>query len=251
MPVLPSREVIAEFYAKYNESYSGGGTSDGKNQSRYADRYLRLLERLGRGSTLIDVGSATNPFPNFALSAGKKVVVLDFSRPSMLSDDVVFVEGSLNEPDVLSGSSEYFDNVSAWAVMEHLPDPKSSALVLVRLCKPGGRIFLSMPEAGTRLTRYSIGRSRWFYPPEHLTLTSPVAVRRLFGELGCRLIEEGRMELSPVRYVVRYGIGVAEACIGFCFQKISPGRWDKLRSERQHYFQGIVYFVFERSDNVR
>ncbi len=70
-------------------------------------------------------------------------------------------------------------------------------------------LLVSTPEIGTALTRYSLGRSPWFYPPEHLCLISPAAVRQLFEPLGCVLQTVSRLELNPLRYAARYGIGMA------------------------------------------
>lgn len=248
MHTLPSHGEIAAFYATYNDNYTGGGSSGGTNLERYAQRYLELVHRhAARSGRLIDVGSSNNPFPTLAAASGFKTTVMDFVRPRNLSSQVKFVAGNVNERSAASVERNSFDIVTCWAVLEHLPDPRLSASVLADLCCPGGTLLLSTPEIGTALTRYSLGRSPWFYPPEHLCLVSPTAVRKLFEPLGCVMQAVSRLELNPMRYAARYGIGLAEAAIGLPVKVLSPTLWQRIRDSRLHAFQGISTFVLKKA----
>lgn len=241
---LPSLAEIGAFYATYNSHYTGGGTSQGQNLVRYARRYLRIVQDYSRSGRLIDVGSSNNPFPNHAATAGFRTTMVDFVRPSGLSLDVEFVCGDMNSeaPDWVQADS--FDVVTSWAVLEHVPDTHAAARLLASLCKPGGHIIVSTPEIGTGLTRHALGHSPWFYPPEHLTLISPMALQRIFGGLNCRMLRWGRLEVSPLRYVARYGIGCAGAVTGAVVKAFAPRYWRRQRDVRKQRFQGVTYFVF-------
>lgn len=113
----------------------------------------------------MDVGSSTNPFPDLACRAGFDVTVMDFTRLAALDRDVGWVEADLNNDAILEQYRERFHVVSAWAVVEHVADPKVAVNVLTGLCCNGGTILLSTPEIGTFLTRNAAGRSGWFAPP--------------------------------------------------------------------------------------
>jgi SAM-dependent methyltransferase len=244
--VTPSAAELAAFYANYNEHYTGGGASEGRNLERYARRYLRIVQRWRRSGRLIDIGSSNNPFPNHAARAGFETSMMDFSRPAQLDHRVHFIEGHMNDERALDAGRASFDIVTSWAVMEHVPDPRRSARVLAALCKPGGLIVLSTPEAGTVLTRHALGRSPWFYPPEHLNLISPRAFELMFEPLGCALRHWGRLELSWWRFAARYGIGVAGTTVGATARAVAPHWWQVQRDARKQAFQGIAYFVFEK-----
>jgi SAM-dependent methyltransferase len=246
MPTLPSAEEISAFYATYNKQYTGGGSSSGRNLQRYAARYLRIVQQHRQEGRLIDIGSSNNPFPNIASKAGFSVTMMDFVRPPSLSADVRYIEGNMNDERALEAERATFDVVTSWAVMEHVPDPGRSAAILASLCKPGGLIVLSTPEVGTRLTRLAVGRSPWFYPPEHLNLISPKAFELLFGPLGCRLQRWGRLELSLPRFAIRYGVGLAGAIAGGVAKAVAPNWWTTQRDVRTQAFQGVTYFVFEK-----
>jgi SAM-dependent methyltransferase len=246
MPVLPSADEISNFYATYNQQYTGGGGSAGRNLRRYATRYLQIVQAHRQAGRLIDIGSSNNPFPNQAAGAGFEVTMMDFVRPPALDPAVRYIEGNMNDERALEAGRGAFDVVTSWAVMEHVPDPPRSAAILAALCKPGGLIVVSTPEIGTRLTQWAIGRSPWFYPPEHLNLISPKAFELLFTPLGCRMVRWGRLELSAPRYLVRYGVGLAGALLGGSLKSMAPAWWKAQRDKRKQAFQGVTYFVFEK-----
>ena len=139
---LPEKEELSDFYLKFNESYTGGGSSRGRNLLRYAKRYLQYIEKYVSTGRLIDVGSSTNPFPNLALKAGFTVTVLDYLRPKGLDPKVEFLKYNLIEDDILKTHAGSFDVVTAWAVLEHVPQPSLSIKMLSLICKPGGMIFI-------------------------------------------------------------------------------------------------------------
>jgi SAM-dependent methyltransferase len=245
--VVPTNEVLTKFYSTYNVQYKGGGSSEGKNLQRYARRYLDIVQRYAKKGILVDVGSSTNPFPSLAASEGFDVTTLDYIRPADLSNRVSFIQGSIDDEDIAVKYRNQFDLVTAWAVAEHLPRPANSAKIMACICRPGGMLFLSTPEIGTFLTNHSVGRSSWFYPPEHLNLLSPAAVSKIFAPYNCTVVKWGRLELTPARFLARYGIGVFEATIGILIKLVLPKKWRSLRDSRVHKFSGITYFVLRKN----
>ena len=242
---VPTEEELKEFYLRFNETYDGGHAGGG-NLIRYANRYLALLQRHLRAGKFIDIGSSTSPFPNIAANAGFSVTVMDYVRPRDLDSRVTFVDGTLNDRSSLSTCGGTYDAVTAWAVIEHVSNPRLSCALLSDICKPGGVILLSTPEIGTFLTRNSIGRSGWFNPPMHLHLLSPLVLQTIFAQNDCDLLEWGRLELNSWRYVARYGIGLAETVIGTLVKCLSAVQWKKFRASRTHKFKGITYFAFRK-----
>lgn len=242
---VPTQQVLDAFYANYNDRYSGGGSSHGDNQVRYANAYLKLVKRFSGQGTLIDIGCANNPFPNLAYQHGFKTTAADFSKPPALDPHVEFRLGHLNSRSLLADATP-FDIVTAWAVIEHVADPELAFQVLSGLVREGGTVFLTTPEIGTWLTHSAPGRTGWFYPPEHLHLLSPTAIKILSDRHDLELIEWGHFELNPVRWLARYGIGFAETVVGTILRKLAPLRWHTLRQARRQKFVGIAYYVLRR-----
>ena len=191
------------------------GIRGGGNLIRYANRYLSIVRGHVRSGSLIDVGSFLVAHSQMLLLMQEfSVTVMDYVKPENLASNIQFIEGNLNDVEMLEDNSAKYDVVTSWAVLEHVLDPKLACSNLANLCKPGGMIFLSTPEIGTRLTNNLIGGSDWFHPPAHLHLLSPMAIKNLFLNNNCEVIEWGRMELNLTRYLGRYGIGLLGALKG-------------------------------------
>lgn len=246
---LPSPAELAAYYAAYVDSYTGGGKSGGANMRRYADRYAALVERFvenRRALRILDVGTSNNPFPNLMSIRGHEVTVLDYAKPHGLADSVEFIAGHLGDPVSFAQLAGRYDVVTCWAVMEHVPDPHGSASQLASATRPGGHVLVSSPEHGTALTRHALGRSSWFFPPEHLHLVSPKAMDALFAAQGLMPIAWGRLELSWARWTARYGIGAVEALAGSAVKALAPARWHDARRTRRHRYKGIDWFAYRR-----
>jgi hypothetical protein len=93
------------------------------------------------------------------------------------------------------------------------------------------------------LTHGSAGRTPWFYPPEHLNLISPKGIEILSSRHGLRLDRWGHFEITTPRFLARYGIGLAEAIAGGLLKAFAPGRWNRMRDNRQQKFRGIALYI--------
>lgn len=240
---VPSMEELSQFYADFNSRYTGGGSSGGKNQILYAQRYLELVKLHSRQGNILDMGCANNPFPNVAAHDGFSVTAMDYSRPDQLDPAVHFEHGHLNSVDLLDSGLQ-FDVVTSWAVIEHVADPDLAFAVLAKLLKQGGQLHLTTPEYGTSLTRSSAGRTRWFYPPEHLHMISPAAMRALGLRHGLELVEWRHFEISRLRWLARYGIGAAEALLGSLLHTFNKAAWERARVAKTTRYIGIAYYRF-------
>jgi SAM-dependent methyltransferase len=245
---IPTPEVLSAYYERYAQVYTGGGQSGGANMLRYAQRYLKLVRahHSGAPALLLDVGSSNNPFPGLAAAAGWKTTMVDFTQPKKPEAAVEFVQGHLGQDELFQGFAGQFDVVTCWAVLEHVPDPVAAVTNLAIACKPGGVVLLSTPEIGTWLTSSAIGRSMWFFLPEHLHLISPQGMRGLFKQAGLEQRAGGRLELNAWRYAARYGLGLAEALPGAAAKLVAGGWWRRQRAQRGQRFKGISWQAFGR-----
>jgi len=88
---LPSTETLNSYYEKFYVNYHGGGRENkaDNRQKRYAKKYLDIVNQYSTGKDIIDIGSSTNPFPNYALNQGYNVTVLDYLKPKNLSSNII------------------------------------------------------------------------------------------------------------------------------------------------------------------
>jgi hypothetical protein len=91
----------------------------------------------------------------------------------------------------------------------------------------GGYFFLTTPEIGTRLSNWNIGKTPWFFPPEHLHILSPSCIINIASKYNLEYVTNGHFEISKIRYLVRYIlVGFGEAILGGIMYFIS----------KKHYF---------------
>jgi SAM-dependent methyltransferase len=76
-----------------------------------------------------------------------------------------------------------FEFVTAWDVLEHLPDLEDDVLTLKGLIKPGGHFFCTVPNVASAAARLS-GEKWNCYLLEHLWYFSPKTLRQFMERLG-------------------------------------------------------------------
>jgi 2-polyprenyl-3-methyl-5-hydroxy-6-metoxy-1,4-benzoquinol methylase len=187
---LPSRNSMV---AWADREYASGAYRD-YVESRpmkirhFEDRLAALGDRVKPGR-LLDVGCSCGYFLEVAASRGFDVRGVEFSsnaiaaaRPDIRSR---IFEGSLETlPD-----DGVFDVVSAFDIIEHVPDPRAFLRACARRLKPGGLLLISTPDTGHAL-RYFM-RSRWpvLQPMQHLFLFSRRALSQALQAEGFDRVE--------------------------------------------------------------
>jgi ubiquinone/menaquinone biosynthesis C-methylase UbiE len=138
----------------------------------YADKFRKAAEEmylkmrlLGvaaeeyTGKTILDCGCGTGEFTCWYAARGNRMTAIDLSRPSLehakayarqyeLDSLIDFQHGSVLEMDFPNNS---FDMVYSYGVLHHTPDPYRGFQNMVRVCKPGGIVIVSVYS---RYSRY-------------------------------------------------------------------------------------------------
>jgi len=246
---LPTLHELSIFYQKFNKVYYGGGRKSNakKRQDRYACAYIKVIHKFRQFGTLIDIGSSTNPFPNYIAKKGFDVTVADLNKPERLDPGIRFINASLNdELEIINRAENEFDIVTNFAVIEHCRDPRIAVKAMSRLCSSNGIIVLTTPDIGSFTDQNFLGRSKWFNPPEHLHLISRKGLERLFNEANFNLIYTCKFELNLIRWLARYGLIMLEGIVGAIVKKLNPKYWKHARSHRIAKGQGIALYVFRK-----
>jgi 2-polyprenyl-3-methyl-5-hydroxy-6-metoxy-1,4-benzoquinol methylase len=246
---MPSDEEIQNYYLKFNQNYTGGGAAS--NQILYAKKYLNLVKKHFKKIpfSILDVGCSNSPFPNLISDSiiSTSVYVLDVVKPLNLNSNITFNEGLIDNSNIKLGNLK-FDIITAWAVIEHVKDVDISFSNISQLLNKNGHLFLTTPEIGTFFSNFNLGKTPWFFPPEHLHILSSSTMENIAKKYNLTLIKKGHFEISKFRYFIRYYFfGLIETIIGLPFYFFSKKTFDKLKMQRVSSYKGIQYLIFKKN----
>lgn len=168
------------------------------------------LERIiGRTGRLLDMGCGEGSFLATAKSRGWEVsgaevseVAAQRAKAKVGEDHIFQTLEAAQYPD------HFFDVVTLWDVIEHLPDPVRTLRRLCRVLRPGGHIIISTPNANSLLHRaahwtHRCTLNRWTLPirliylPEHLYYFDPKTLMDALSRAGFARVEFGSGSEAP------------------------------------------------------
>jgi len=204
---IPSPEELNRFY---DQLYQGGSVertkllSDPSAWRSYWQRQWKIIRGLidnKMGGRVLDFGCGGGHFLDNAGSGWEKygIELSEEARKVATSKGIkVFATlGDANFPD------DFFDVVTMFATIEHLPNPKEVVKELTRVLKPGG-LFVIM-TGDVRSLKAKIKGKKWhmYRPPEHLYFFCARSLDFLMGSLGFEkvriLYTDGGMTHIPFR----------------------------------------------------
>lgn len=195
---MPVPSQIAEHYGDAEKYFAEHALED---KVAAHDNVLRSIEQLvARPGRLLDIGTGRGEMLKAATGRGWKAVGLEpscvFARFAREYSGAEVVEAMLEDRPFESDS---FDVVTMGAVLEHVFDPVQVLTEINRVLRPGGVLWLDVPnEAGAfyRLGNlYQRLRGRdWVvnlsptFPPYHVFGFTPRAIRRLARLTGFKVV---------------------------------------------------------------
>jgi SAM-dependent methyltransferase len=195
-----------EMPCHYGTDYHKAITTAGELSHINKWRRERIL-KLRQGGTLLDVGCSSGGVlralgGNAWKLYGIETSMAEARKAEMSSGAQVFVGDILDAPF----SPLSFDVITLFHVLEHVDRPKDVIRKLWEWLKPGGIVYLQVPNV--RALEACIFRSYWYALelPRHLYHFSPVSLKRLFSlfefeELLLSTLSHNHIEAS-MRYVL-------------------------------------------------
>jgi SAM-dependent methyltransferase len=149
----------------------------------------RDLHEFGPGPDLLEVGCGTGEFLMAAQQAGHRVVGLDLSEEAVTytrrrRPGLDLRCATLDSNDL---HPESFDVVAAFHVVEHVPDPVDLLRQMTRLLRPGGLVYIRVPNLNTWFRRV-LGRNWWCFGIEHAAHFTDMSLRFALGQAGLRVV---------------------------------------------------------------
>jgi SAM-dependent methyltransferase len=153
---------------------------------RVGHRRLQLIEGASglRGGSLLDVGSGTGEVLMAARDRGWATQGVEPERSSaeMAGERGLDVEIAYLEEAGLPERS--YDVVSAFHVLEHVPDSQAFLRSLSRWARPGGYVTIEVPNFNSSPRRRWAENWKHLRPLEHLVHFTPTTLRETFLRAG-------------------------------------------------------------------
>ncbi|HUJ78829.1 MAG TPA: class I SAM-dependent methyltransferase [Nitrospiria bacterium] len=198
---LAPAPAMSELSAHYDEAYySAWMTSQQRARRRLWRQRLKLVRSRRSCGELLDVGCGDGSFLEAAQTAGYLCAGTELSEYA-----AEWVRRGLHIP-VMTGpvrAIEWpvasFDIVTMWHVLEHLANPRGDLAIVYRLLRPGGLLFVAVPNRHSALFnavyRLIKGVPPPFFMPDerelHLFHFTPGGLRRLLEGAGFAVVTTG------------------------------------------------------------
>jgi 2-polyprenyl-3-methyl-5-hydroxy-6-metoxy-1,4-benzoquinol methylase len=194
---VPDQDSIAPFY-KSEDYISHTNTSKGIINRMYQyvrNRTMLKKRKLVEDSTglskgnLLDLGSGIGSFVNTMKENGWSTTGLEPDADARKMASSLY---GLSLEDV-SGfyklSSEQYDAITLWHVLEHVHDLQGYVLQLKKILKPNGRLLIAVPNYTSK--DGAIYAENWaaYDVPRHLYHFSPKSMKWLIEKHGLKLLE--------------------------------------------------------------
>lgn len=185
-----SQETIDKHYPPEYDSYKSENLESSDLSSRISrlglSKRRKFVTSIKGGGKLLDIGCATGNFMRAMKSSpGWELFGVEINKHAA---EIARQEFSLNvihgELEQANFPQDYFDVITLWDVLEHLPDPQSTLSEIYRVLKKDGALILRIPNGNSWDARL-FGRY-WFGldAPRHYYIFNQKTITKLLDLSG-------------------------------------------------------------------
>lgn len=210
---LPSQAELESMYDKFHLTDEKGGSYDWVEERMKADfpAKLKLVKHYSSNTKLklLDVGCGKGFFVEACLKHNIEAIGIDISG-SGINYAVTNLGIQAEQTDILKFSQRtenknFFDVITLWATIEHLPNPQEVFDAIYTCLKPGGRFFLDTGLGNDRFEKILPGHSQWFDAPQHLFVYSVEGLKLLLGNAGFNILKiDKNFERNYLRRIIKF-----------------------------------------------
>jgi len=177
------------------KGYSEGTDENFISQAKYREltfsKALRHIERFTKGKKgrIYDIGTAGGSFLNAAKKRGWDVYGSEpnkwLCKWGKENYGITIWQG-----DIFSHRFEknFFDVVTLWDVLEHVPDPSKNLEEINRILKPGGILVVNYPDISSWISKL-MGKKWIFLLSVHLFYFNRKTIKKMLNKNGFKAIK--------------------------------------------------------------
>lgn len=188
---------IEEYKNQYNKTYY----EDEPALRALAKNRLSLLKKYTDGKKLkiLEIGSAAGFFLDEARLEGHSVLGIEISKTESEYANKVLGVSTECKSFLEFTSTDKFDCIAAFFVLEHFPDQEKMWQKIFSLLNGKGFIFLALPSLNG--PTYTTNPDEWFktHPEDHFVDYSPESLKEIFHSLHADVLFAKPMSYHPSR----------------------------------------------------
>jgi len=173
----------------YSEGSDEAFVSQAKGREITFKKSLKLINKYAEKGKILDIGTAGGSFLHVAEEEGWEVHGIEPNR--WMGEWGKKHYGIDIKPGTIFDHKypdNYFDAVSLWDVLEHVPDPKKTLNECNRILKEGGVLIVNYPDIGSWLAK--LMRRRWiFLLSVHFYYFTPKTITKMINMTGYDVVK--------------------------------------------------------------
>lgn len=213
------QDGLLDYEPVYLEYLSGNAAED--RNFRALVEWIETHASL-RDGKLLDVGCGGGNWVRFLREQGRDAMGIEPSEPlyhRFLASDPWFLNTTADDPRLDAAGP--FHVVTAFDVLEHVPDPRGLMRRLASLLSPHGWLFATLPDVGSPPARL-LGRHWHHFNHYHFSFFDRATIGSVGKSCGFELVDFSRRgRFRSLGYIARYGFE-------FLFRCRLPARWKAL-----------------------
>lgn len=203
-----------ELKRHYNSAYQVPREAYFHTMNQEFPALRHALEQLTPGRKMLEIGCSYGGMLARFAAVGWKVDGVELDKRAVeiarKSLGLSVHAGTLRE--VADKLSPPYDVITAYHVIEHVPDPAAFLSQIRALSASDGILVLRLPNASSLAARLTGGWWEWFIAPEHINVFSSKSISLLLNEKGFTVISQksrrgdgNRLLFEAVKTVGRIG----------------------------------------------
>lgn len=227
-------------YISHSDSSKGLFASVYQAVRKYTlSRKRAMILKYQEKGEILDIGCATGQFLNYMSEHGWTATGIEPDEKTRLRAVSQYGLNIFPEDHLNIITKSFFDVITMWHVLEHVSDLNERIKQLKELLKPGGTLFIAVPNCNA----YDAKKYGEFWAgydlPRHLYHFSKTDVKLLLEKHGFTIVK-----ILPMRFDAFYVSLLSEKYRSGKMRWMPAlwnGFWSNMRSDQKYGFSSLIY----------